>query len=52
VELTPERLAGFDAVVVTTDHAKFDYDMIKKNAKLIIDSRGVYREPEAHIVKA
>lgn len=52
VELTPESLAQFDAVVLTTDHAKFDYAMIRANAQLIVDTRGVYRETAKNIVKA
>lgn len=52
VALTPDTVAGFDAVVLTTDHAKFDYDMIRTNAQVIIDSRGVYRAPAENIVKA
>lgn len=52
VDLSPEVLAQFDAVILTTDHAKFDYDMIAQSAALIIDSRGVYRTPADHIVKA
>jgi UDP-N-acetyl-D-glucosamine dehydrogenase len=52
VVLSPETLAQFDAVVLTTDHAKFDYDMIRANAQLIVDTRGVYREPAENIVKA
>lgn len=52
VDLTPETLAGVDAVILTTDHARFDYEMIKNNAPLIIDSRGIYRDPASHIVKA
>lgn len=50
--LSPEVLAGFDAVVLTTDHARFDYDMIRQHAPLIVDSRGVFRDPADHIVKA
>lgn len=50
--LTAENLASFDAVVLATDHDRFDYDLIKKNAKLIIDSRGKFREPANHIIKA
>lgn len=50
--LTAENLETFDAVVLATDHDRFDYDMIKQRAKLIIDSRGKYREPAAHIIKA
>jgi UDP-N-acetyl-D-glucosamine dehydrogenase len=52
VELTPETIACFDAVVLTTDHAKFDYEMIRANAQVVIDSRGVYRAPADNIVKA
>ncbi|MEX5608675.1 UDP-N-acetyl-D-glucosamine 6-dehydrogenase [Pseudomonas protegens] len=52
VPLTADTLAGFDAVVLATDHDKFDYELIKSSAKLIIDSRGKYRQPEAHIIKA
>ena len=51
-DLTRENLARFDAVVLTTDHDAFDYEAIKQNARLIIDSRGRYREPAATIVKA
>lgn len=50
--LSAENLASFDAVVLTTDHDRFDYDLIKQHAKLIIDSRGKYREPAANIIKA
>jgi UDP-N-acetyl-D-glucosamine dehydrogenase len=50
--LTAENLASFDAVVLATDHDKFDYGFIKANAKLIVDSRGKYRTPAEHIVKA
>lgn len=50
--LTPEVLSWFDAVVLATDHAKFDYDMIRQHSALIIDSRGIFRDPADHIVKA
>src|SRR5690606_6605498 len=52
VPLTAENLASFCAVVLATDHDKFDYDFIKAKAKLIVDSRGKYRAPAEHIVKA
>ncbi|MEP2612602.1 nucleotide sugar dehydrogenase [Marinobacter alexandrii] len=52
VELTPPTLAAQDAVVLATDHAAFDYEMIRKHAPLIVDARGVFRAPEKHIVRA
>ena len=52
VALTPESVAGYDCVLLATDHDKFDYELIKARAKLIIDSRGRYLEAAKHIVKA
>ena len=49
---TQENIKTFDCVIVATDHDKFDYDMIMKNAKLIVDTRGVYRKDAANLVKA
>ncbi|MNE89945.1 UDP-N-acetyl-D-glucosamine 6-dehydrogenase [compost metagenome] len=50
--LTSENLSTFDAVILATDHDKFDYDLIKSSARLIVDSRGKYRTNAGHIIKA
>lgn len=50
--LTAENLASFDAVVLATDHDKFDYSLIQAQARLLIDSRGKYRAPQANVIKA
>ena len=34
-----------DAVVIVTDHSAVDYDLVRAHAPLIIDTRGVYRQP-------
>jgi UDP-N-acetyl-D-glucosamine dehydrogenase len=52
VQLSPESIAGYDCVLLATDHEKFDYPMIRANAKLIVDSRGKYLERADNIVKA
>jgi UDP-N-acetyl-D-glucosamine dehydrogenase len=52
VPLTAEVLADQDAVVITTDHAAFDYDFIKTHAPLIVDSRGIYRTAATNITRA
>jgi UDP-N-acetyl-D-glucosamine dehydrogenase len=52
VELSGELLASVDVVVIATNHDCFDYELVKLNAKLIVDSRGVYRQPSDKIVKA
>jgi UDP-N-acetyl-D-glucosamine dehydrogenase len=43
VDISAETLAGYDLVILTTDHDVFDYDLILQNAKYIIDTRGRYR---------
>jgi UDP-N-acetyl-D-glucosamine dehydrogenase len=50
--LTSGNLASFDAVVLATDHDRFDYQLIQSSAHLIIDSRGKYRTPAANVIKA
>lgn len=52
VPLTAENLSAYDCVLLATDHDKFDYELIKQNAKLIIDSRGRYLASSDHIIKA
>ena len=52
VDITAQSMADVDAVILATDHAKFDYDLVAKHAPLVIDSRGIYRGGEKHIIKA
>ena len=41
--LRPERLAGYDCVLIATDHSSYDYDAIVRNAKLVVDTRNATR---------
>ncbi len=50
--LTPELVASVDAVLISTDHAAVDYAMVSENAQLIVDTRGVYRQPAPNVVQA
>jgi len=53
VELTPERLAGYDCVLIATDHSAYDYDSIVRHAKLVVDTRNATRqvkEPRGNVV--
>ncbi|HSL81764.1 MAG TPA: nucleotide sugar dehydrogenase [Thermoanaerobaculia bacterium] len=52
VALTAETLQGADAVVLITDHEGVDYELVAEHAPLVIDTRGVYREPRGNVVKA
>ena len=50
--ITAKTLADFDCVVLTTDHDKFDYPLIAEHAKLIVDTRGRFRNGSPKVVKA
>jgi len=52
VALTPENIASCDVLLLATNHDAFDYALIQKHANLIVDTRGVYLEPAANVVKA
>jgi UDP-N-acetyl-D-glucosamine dehydrogenase len=52
IELTPATLAKFDCVILATDHDDFNYDMILRDSKLLVDTRGKYRTPATNVVRA
>ncbi|MGE0763264.1 MAG: nucleotide sugar dehydrogenase [Bdellovibrionales bacterium] len=51
-KISAESLRQYDCVIVGADHDDFDYEMIKKHANLVVDTRGRYRLPALNIVKA
>ena len=52
VDLTADAIAVYDCIVIGTNHDAFDYGMIKQHAKLVVDTRGVYRGESENIVHA
>jgi UDP-N-acetyl-D-glucosamine dehydrogenase len=52
LDLTAATLETQDAVVLVTDHAAVDYGLIARHARLIVDTRGVYRTPAGNVVQA
>ncbi|HEX4954125.1 MAG TPA: nucleotide sugar dehydrogenase [Thermoanaerobaculia bacterium] len=52
VPLTEATLAAADAVVLVTDHASVDYELVGRAARLIVDTRGVFRAPRPEVIKA
>ena len=52
VELNPEKIIQYDLLLLATDHAKFDYSILQKYARLIVDTRGVYLQNFDNVIKA
>jgi len=50
--LTAEMLTEFDCVVIGVDHDCFDYELILKQARLLVDTRGRVKEKHAHVFRA
>src|SRR6056297_2193525 len=51
VELTPDTLATYDAVLLLTDHSDFDYEMVHRHAAILVDTRGKFRN-DPDVVRA
>jgi len=52
VELSPKIINHYDLILLATDHDIFDYEMIRLNARLIVDTRGVYLGSFVNVIKA
>jgi UDP-N-acetyl-D-glucosamine dehydrogenase len=44
IPLTAHRLRSYDCVVIVTDHAAFDYSMILRNSRTIVDTRNALKD--------
>jgi len=54
-KLSAKMLAGYDAVLISTDHSNYDYRWIVRNAKLVVDARNAtagVRGARSKVVKA
>ena len=53
LELSPENIKQYDALILATCHTAFDYEMIREHAQMIIDTRGKFHEINMdNIIKA
>ncbi|WP_084005456.1 nucleotide sugar dehydrogenase [Gilvimarinus polysaccharolyticus] len=52
VALTSETISSYDCIILATDHDDFDYELLQKNASLIVDTRGRYKNVAQNIINA
>jgi UDP-N-acetyl-D-glucosamine dehydrogenase len=48
VNLTPEKIASYDCLLIATDHSCYDYEALVRDAKLVIDTRNATRKVKQH----
>ena len=54
-QISREAIAASDAVIIVTDHANIDYQMILDNAQLVVDTRNAtarFRKPSHKVITA
>jgi len=49
--LSCSKLQKYDCVAIITNHSKVNYDFLRRNAKLIFDTRNVYKKDYNNIVR-
>lgn len=55
VDLSPKMLAGYDCVLIATNHKVYDWQMVADHARLIVDTRNAMSHvtgPRHHIMSA
>ena len=50
-KISSKLIKSYDCIIIITDHDKINYNLIKKNANLIIDTRNVYKKETNKIIK-
>ena len=52
ISLNSANIASQDCVLICTDHSNIEYKVIRDNAQLIVDTRGVFDADGTKIVLA
>lgn len=50
--LSSERIRKYDAVILTTGHEQFNYEIIERHATLRVDTRGKFPPMHKNVVRA
>lgn len=51
ISLTRQKLRSYDATIIVTNHSNVDYNLIKDECCLIIDTRNVYKNVQNKAIK-
>jgi len=51
IVLSRDKLKKYDCVVIIANHSKVNYEFLRKNSKLIFDTRNVYKKNYNNIVR-
>ncbi|MBN1824299.1 MAG: nucleotide sugar dehydrogenase [Endomicrobiales bacterium] len=52
VPLSPSNIRKYDCVLIVTDHSKYDYRLVFRNAKMVVDTRNRVEYDPEKVIKA
>lgn len=52
VNISEEEVSKYDLVALITNHSDFDYELIRRNANFIVDTRGVFLKNYKNVLRA
>ena len=50
-KISKSDLKKYDCLIIATAHSKIDYDLLRKNSKLIFDTRNIYKKDYLNVVR-
>ena len=50
IKINPKKIKEFDVVILVTDHDKFNYKILKKYSKLLVDTRGIIKKDYSNVI--
>jgi UDP-N-acetyl-D-glucosamine dehydrogenase len=51
IDLTSATPGSYDCVIIVTDHSQFDYDVLQRVGKVVVDTRNAIRTPGDNVVR-
>jgi UDP-N-acetyl-D-glucosamine dehydrogenase len=51
VDLAGAAPGAYDCIVIVTDHSRFDYDLIQRAGKVVVDTRNAIKSPGENVLR-
>ena len=52
IKISSKKIKEYDVVIIVTDHDRLNYENIRKNSNLLIDTRGIFRKNYSNVISA
>ena len=52
IKITSKKIREYDVVIIVTNHDRLNYEFIRKNSNLLIDTRGIFKKNYSNVISA